>query len=153
VGVLADGVRAGPLLAVDTDNGNLYQVSTSNAALTLVGNTGVPFLADIQFAPNGTLYGFTDSAAANPSLYKINPTTAAATLVGPLGIGFVFEGGLAFAPNGTAYGSNAGDSGHDQLFTINLTTGAATVIGTLSGSHDINGLVYRSDGQLIGLDR
>ena len=61
---------------------------------------------------------------------------------------------LAFAPNGTAYGTNGDSAAIPQLFTINLTTGAATVIGTLSGGdHDINGLAYRSDGMLIGLDR
>jgi hypothetical protein len=73
--------------------------------------------------------------------------------VEPLGVGFVFEGVLAFAPNGTAYGSNAGSAGAPQLFTINLTTGAATIIGTLAGSHDINGMTWRSDGKLVALDR
>src|SRR5262249_20231237 len=65
----------------------------------------------------------------------------------------VFEGGLAFTPGGIAYGTNGGTISAAQLFTINLTTGAATVIGTISGgAHDINGLVYRADGNLIGLD-
>jgi hypothetical protein len=154
LGLLAPALaHAGPVFGVNLDNGNLYQVSTSNAALTLVGNTGVTNWADIQFAPNGTLYGFTTSGNPTPTLYTINPVTAAATPIGPLGIGFVFEGALAFAPNGTAYGGNAGSSGADQLFTINLSTGQATSIGTLAGSHDINGLVWRSDGKLIGLDR
>jgi hypothetical protein len=146
-------VVAGPLFAIDNDTGNLYQVSTSNASLALVGNTGLVGFGGIEFAPNGTLYGVTSSFQPTPSLYTINPLTAAATLKGPLGIGFVFEGALAFAPDGTAYGANGGDAGNDKLFKINLSTGAATVLGTLAGSHDIDGLAVRSDGMLIGLDR
>jgi hypothetical protein len=146
---------AGPapadVIGIDTDSGNLYRVSTSNAALTLIGNTAVTFWGDIQFAPNGTLYGFT--VGVGPLLYRINPTTAASTPVGSTGLALVFEGGLAFSPGGTAYGANSGGPDNDQLFTINLTTGAATLLGTLSGSHDLNGLAYRSDGKLVGLDR
>jgi hypothetical protein len=142
------------LIGVTLDDGNLYTVSTVNASSTLIGNTGVTNWADIQFAPNGTLYGFTTSAGT-PSLYTINPTTASTTLVGPLNAGFVFEGGLAFSPGGIAYATNLGSSSAAQLFTINLNTGAATAVGTISGgSHDINGLAYRvADGKLIGLDR
>ncbi len=112
-------------------------------------------MADIQFAPDGTLYGFSTSASASPTLYTINPQTATATPVGPLGSLFVFEGGLAFAPDGTAYGVNGNNATAGQLFTLNLQTGAATVIATYSGTnpaYDINGLVYRSDGMLVGLE-
>jgi hypothetical protein len=144
----------GGLLGVDRDSGILYSVSTVNASLTPVGNTGVASFAEIEFAPNGTLYGFTDSGAPTPSLYKINPSSAAVSLIGPLNLPFVFEGGLAFAPNGSAFGTNADNSGNPELFSLNLATGAATVIATISGGdHDINGLAYRSDGKLIGLDR
>src|SRR5262245_39108309 len=94
------------LYAVDWDSGNLYTVSISNAALTLVGNTGFGAggftgsgLAEIQFSPNGTLYGF--STGTTPTLYTIDPSTAKPTPVGPLGLAFVAEGGLAIAPNGT----------------------------------------------------
>jgi hypothetical protein len=146
------GTAYGRLLAVDYDTGNLYTVSTANAALTLVGNTGAFGFGEIEFSPSGTLYGFSTGSA--PTLYKINPSTAAATAIGALGLPFVFEGGLAFSPSGIAYGTNGGSSGAAQLFTINLTTGSATVVGTMSGgSHDVNGLAYRSDGELIGLDR
>jgi hypothetical protein len=145
--------KADPMLAIDQDSGTLYQVNTANAALTPIGGTGLTSsVGDITFAPDGTLYAITTSAAPVPSLYTINPHTAAATLVGPLGIGFVFEGALAFAPNGTLYGANQGSSGSDTLFTINRTTGAATTIGSI-GSHDLNGFAFRSDGKLVALDR
>lgn len=44
---------------------------------------------------------------------------------------------------------------HDQLFTINLKTGAATAIADLrpnSPNFDVNGLFYRSDGMLVGIE-
>lgn len=139
------------LLGVDFNSGTLYSVSETNAALTPLGNTGITSFAAIEFAPSGTLYGFT---AGSSTLYTINPLTAATSPVGPLGLSFVFEGGLAFAPNGTAYGTNSDSNVNPQLFSLNLTTGSATIIGTISGgNHDINGLAYRGDGNLIGLDR
>jgi len=142
----------GGLFGIDFDSGMMFSVSPVNASLTLVGSTGVSGFAEIEFAPDGTLYGFTTSSSAN--LYTINPSTAAVSVIGPLGLGFVFEGGLAFAPNGSAFGTNGDSAGNPQLFSLNLATGAATVIGTISGgAHDINGLAYRSDGKLIGLDR
>jgi hypothetical protein len=142
----------GGLYGIDSSSGNLYTVSTSNAALTLVGNTGIVGSGEIEFSPSGTLYGFSTGSAS--VLYTINPSTAAATPIGPLGLSFVFEGGLAFSPGGIAYGTNGGSASTAQLYTINLATGSATVVGVLSaGEHDINGLAYRSDGNLIGLDR
>src|SRR5262249_15184516 len=73
--------------------------------------------------------------------------------------GLVSEGALAFAPDGTVYATHAGSAPFPELFTINLTTGAGSIVATISGGgydpngYDINGLVYRSDGKLIGLDR
>lgn len=140
------------LLGIDDDTGDLYNVSTSTAGLTLIGSTGISGIGEIEFSPGGTLYGFT--VGGGSTLYTINPTTAVATSVGPLGLPFVFEGGLAFSPSGTAYATNGDSADNPQLLTINLTTGAATVVGTISGgAHDIDGLAYRSDGKLIGLDR
>jgi hypothetical protein len=40
------------------------------------------------------------------------------------------------------------------LFKINLDTAATTMVGIISGGgHDINGLAWRSDNMLVGLDR
>jgi hypothetical protein len=147
---LSGPLAFGNLFGVDFDSGMLFSVSPINASLTPVGFAGASF-AEIQFAPNGILYGFT--AVPTPSLYTINPTTAAVSLIGPLGSSD-FEGGLAFAPNGSAFGTNGDNASNPQLFSLNLSTGTATVIATISGgAHDINGLAYRGDGKLVGLDR
>jgi len=146
----------GGLFGIDYNSGVLYSVSTVDASLTPVGSTGVANFAEIEFAPDGTLYGFTSGPPGICSLYTINPSTAEASLVGPLGVEFVSEGGLAFTPNGIAYGGighgSGGIPGQAQLFSLNLATGAATAVANL-GFLDINGLTYRSDGSLIGLDR
>jgi hypothetical protein len=140
------------LFGIDRTNGDLYRISTSNADLSLVGNTGVPNLGSLEYRPgDGFLYGFT--LGSSSTLYRIDPATANATAVGPLGIGLVFEGALQLAPNGIAYGANQGSSSSPVLFTVNLDTGVATTIGTISGGvHDINGLAWRSDGMLVGVD-
>jgi hypothetical protein len=140
------------LIGVDFDTGTFYNVSTTNAALTVLANPGITNLAEIERAPDGVLYGFTTGGGA--TLYRFDSATYAPTAIGPLNLGFAFEGGLAFSPGGIAYATNGGDAGAAQLFTINLNTGAATEVGVISGGgHDINGLAYRSDGMLIGLDR
>ncbi len=146
------------LLGVHYDTGDLYSISTADASVTLIGNTGVPQLGSLEFAPDGTLYGFTTGLTA--ALYSINPVTAAATWIGALGLGnrYVFEGGLAFAPDGSAYGTNGISSDAPLLFSVNVGTGEATPIALMSGgSHDVGGLAWRDDGDgegtLIGLDR
>jgi hypothetical protein len=161
------------LVGVDVSTGTLYSISETNASKTPIGNTGISGAtgqwADIQFF-NGTLYGFTISIPPNPplpallpTLYSINPTTAATTSIGllnPPGTSSVFEGGLAFSPSGTAYGMNLRiiTPTSVDLFTINPANGALTDLGavkTTTGANanlDINGLAFRSDGKLIGLD-
>ena len=91
----------------------------------------------------------------NPVLYRIHPGTAQATLIGSLGVDYVFEGGLAFSPTGQAYGTNLLVSGTSAgLFGLDLTTGRATAVGRIgNGLYDVNGLTWRSDGMLVGLDR
>lgn len=157
----AEPVFAG-LLGIDTDTGtgNLYSISETAAARALIGsagfagwagNHGVVWWADNQFAPNGTLYGFTTGGNAAP--YVINPATAV-TLVGSLGLPLVFEGALTFdLVDGTAYGMNSGSAAAAGLFTTNLSSGAATVVGTHAGVADINGFTYVGPGNLISLNR
>ncbi len=60
--------RATTLLGIDSDTGNLYQISTANASLTLIGNTGLTMPADLQFSPDGSLYTFT--VGTNSTLYR-----------------------------------------------------------------------------------
>jgi hypothetical protein len=151
----APDAQAGAIVGVDR-SGNLYNVSPVDASLTLIGSTTLPIMA-MEMAPNGTLYGWTvGQGGFNGELYTINPTTAEYTLVGPFNIpDLCIEGGLAISPSGTAYAAVNGTTGVGRfLFTINLQTGAATRGAKLSDELiDINGLLWRSDGKLVGIER
>jgi hypothetical protein len=146
--LFAVGSNAFAALWASDWGGNLYSVDASNAALSLIGNTGISSLGALEYAPDGTLYGFSAGAG---SLYRIDPNTGAATTIGPLNNGFTFEGGLAFG-NGVAYGVNQNANDTPYLFSLNLSTGQATNIGQMGTFHDINGLAWRSDGMLVGID-
>lgn len=144
------------LFGLDSD-GNLYIISTVDASRTFVGATGIDGPGSLHFRPSdGDLYTF--SLGSGATLYSVDPSNAASAAVGTgFGIGFVFEGGLTTAPSGTTYATNQGSSSTAVLFTVNLDTGSAATVGALGSgsgdSRDIDGLLARSDGNLIGLDR
>jgi hypothetical protein len=140
-------------LGIDHQTGNLYKISPDDATLTYIGSTGVTSLGCAVLQPDGMLYGYT--GGATPKLYKIDPSTAATTLVAQVGgLGtFLFEGAMAISPTGTAYGLNYGARATDYIFTLDLATGAVAVGPKLSGNaHDVNGVAWRSDGKLVGID-
>lgn len=151
------------LIAVDQDTGDLYTTSTVDASLTFLGSTGLEQLGSLEFF-DGSLYGITSGSndeadpANRPTLYKIDLNASQTGIesveaVGELGLS-LFEGGLAISPDGMAYGVNHDTVSAPGLFSINLATGAAVLIGVVSGGdHDVNGLSWRTDGMLIGLDR
>ena len=130
------------LFAIDSDSNNLYTVSTLNAALSLVGHIAGPVgeLCEIQFSPDGTLYGFNASPSNTSKLYRIDPATAAATMIGPLNLAGVGEGGLAFAPDGTAYAAEAGSAQVPKLFTINLVTGGMHPLWAQSAAGNVTSM-------------
>ncbi len=149
-GILGSPVADANLIAIDQDTTNLYSVSCSDAALSLIGMTGIADLGALEFRESdGFLYGITTGGSS--ALYRIDASDASPTLVGPLGL-FTFEGGLAFAPDGTAYGVNAGTTSVPILYQINMDTGQATAIAAFGDRYDFDGLGWHRDG-LIGLDR
>ena len=143
------------LVGVEFDTGNLYAVSTTDAGLTLIGDTGLSDVGALEFNPHdGFFYATTTGASA--ALYRIDLSSQldeinSVSLVGELGI-FNFEGGLAFSPEGTAYGVNEGVLNIPSLYTIDLVTGVADIVASMDERHDLAGLAWRSDGFLIGLD-
>lgn len=138
------------LVAIDQDTTNLYAVSSSDATLTLIGETGVEDFGALEFREaDGLLYGIT--TGVNSALYRIDANDATTTLIGFLGIA-TFEGGLAFATDGTAYGVNSGSTTVPVLYQLNMETGEATLIAAFADRHDFDGLGWHGDG-LIGLDR
>jgi hypothetical protein len=106
-------------------------------------------LGGLAFAPDGTLYGMTVSLA---NLWTIDPLSASTVYVGRLWNSPTVEGALTILPDGRAFGTSRLNL--SDLFAVNLATGQATYVATISGGpNDINGLAWRSDGMLVGLDR
>lgn len=151
---LPTGVAHGfELFGIHQDTGDLWKISTVDASLTQVAQLGVTPMGSLELAPDGYLYGFTVGVAPNPTLYKIDTQTYDMSAVGPIGLDFVFEGALAFGSAGEAYGVNSKASENPKLFSIDLNTGQGSEIGIISGGpHDFNGLAWRSDGMLVGID-
>ena len=154
---LVPSAQAYEMIAVHYDTGEVYEVSMTDASLTLIGSTGLAELASLEFSADGTLYGFTTPLDSRAVLYEIDPATFVPTAIGPLNQNSVFEGSLVFAPDGTVYATNGNFPTQAKLLTLDLATGAATVVGTIDlgtrSGHDVNGMAWRSDGMLVGLDR
>jgi hypothetical protein len=148
--VLAGG---SPLVGVEESTGAFYAISTSDASIQLIGQSGITGLGTLEFNPHdGFHYGFTTGPA--PQLYRFTISSTldsvSSELVGALGV-FVYEGALAFAPDETAYALNLGIT-VPTLFTVNLSNAQVTPVEDLGARHDIAGLGWRSDGVLVGLD-
>lgn len=147
------------LIGVDFDTGDVYGISLDTAVLTPLGTTGIAGFGSLEFASDGTLYGFTTNLQPGArTLYQLDPLDSyAAHEIGLLNQNSVFDGSLVIAPDGTAYGTNRGDMLAPDLFTIDLGSGVTSPIGTISVDgdtrHDINGMTWRNDGMLVGLDR
>ncbi len=146
------------LFGISAD-GALVSINQSTAASTPVGTGTYPALnspGSLEWDPTHGAF-LTLTVGNFPSLYRVNRLTGASTLVGPTGFQFVFEGGLQFSPDGILYATNGTNAASAQLLSVNPSTGAASIIGTMNSSTitpiDINGLAWRSDGVLIGLDR
>jgi len=158
--LLLDGVatvQATPLFGNSFAGGAgavLYDLDPVTGQATNPRSTGIDHLVGVAFSPGATLYGLSNSTAAqNPnSLFTINLTTGASQLVGATGLANVIEGDLAFDPTtGELYGIYNLDAAQRQLFTIDPATGQATVIpGSLSG--DPSAMAFDETGMLYVID-
>jgi hypothetical protein len=121
-GVLLTGMAGqnGTLYGASFDAGNLYTINTANGALTLVGNSGVPY--EVFGSAAGRMY----AVGQDLNLYSISPITGAATLIGPA----------------LYYSEGA------NLYRVNTTTGAGALVGDMGGP-EIGGMVYEG-GVLYG---
>jgi len=140
------------LIGIEASSNQVFQVDPLTGVVLPLGQiTGVfTSLGGLDIAPDGFYYGKT--IGSSPSLYRIDPVTFVATLVGSLTSSFRFEGGLAIAASGEAWGVNGSGASAAELLKIDLATGTSVVVGVM-GAADINGLLVRDDGQLLGIDR
>ncbi len=100
--------------------GELYHLDLATAALTSLGDAGVPWIDVVALDPSGVLY-----AASFDELYRIEPEGPSATLVGPLVMG----------PSGRPRSMAFDDAGrlwlaiNGVLNEVDTATGAATAVG------------------------
>jgi len=137
-GVLLTGMAAqnGTLYGASFDAGNLYTINTANGALTLVGNSGVPY--EVFGSAAGRMY----AVGQDLNLYSISPITGAATLIGPTGLGLLGTVGMSDQGPALYYSEGA------NLYRVNTTTGAGALVGDMGGP-EIGGMVYEG-GVLYG---
>ena len=95
-------------------------------------------VADITFASDGTLYGWSENT---DELVTISKTTGVATVVGASGIN-TFGSGIAASSGNVLFLTGEGDNG--DLRTVDQTTGVTTVVATLDGTagSSINALAF-----------
>lgn len=125
----------GVLYGVTTSSGtnplSLITINKTTGAGTLVAalSTAVIPVADISFAADGTLYGWSEQT---DDLVTINLTTGAVTVVGPVPTISAYGSGLAATSAGGLLFAGLGEAG--PLHLVDRTTGAETVAATLNGS-------------------
>ncbi len=130
----------------------INEVTGITVPLATIGMSSSSTLGGLELAPNGKYYAIQDG---HPRLYEIDPLTWEATIIATLGPFIdVEEGALAISSSGQAWIVGVGWPWYGSLCRVDLSTGSTVQVGTLSGGPwDINGLAWRSDGMLVGLDR
>jgi len=103
---------------------DLYSISPSTGAATLIGPTGLGYGSWRGLSTNSSTLYFADGA----DLYTLNTSTGAATLVGPFGGSA--EMGVLLMEGGILYG---GDDTNLTVDAINTSTGAATIGSSPTG--------------------
>jgi len=103
--------------------------SASPQNLTLVGESGIGLLQGLDFAPDGTLYGF-----QNDSLYTLDLQTGAATLIGSSDLQDerVLDMSWDPATNQMLIVTALTSDEPYHLRKVNLTSGATTISSTLN---------------------
>ena len=149
----AGAVVAVELAGIDYATGRIYGIPTDGSAPSVLAQTGIQTIGAFERLSDGNYYGITHD---NPTLYRFDPLTFAPTALGRVRFSdSMFEGSIVQSPSGTVYVSNGGDASTAELLTLDLATLTATSVGRFrqSGVADVNGLGWRSDGRLVGVDR
>ena len=127
----------------------LYRVNPATGATTVIGLTGRTGIQSLEFAPNGTAYGW-DMAVNGFGLCTINLLTGQATDVNPA-VGHRDIQGMAFAPDGSLIGVGSVDEYPygTTLWKINVSTG--TWLQSVSGPNtDIRGIAFIPEPVALG---
>jgi len=134
-------------------NGTLYGIVNSSSLVTLNPANGATLssvsfsvggIESLAFAPDGTLYGATQS-----SLYTINTANGQAALVGNFNNSLLGNSGqnIRFAADGNLYDTDGGiNANNTDLFQISTVNGAASTVGVIN---NFPGLCLENSGQVM----
>jgi hypothetical protein len=144
------------LYTVEFD-GDLFGVDADTGDATFIGNTGLTAPAGLEFEPATNRLLLLRASGTEHAMYQVNTADASVLklydLTFPPGVERMFEGSFDFDSNGLIYATNTGSNDDAGLLTIDPLTGQGTYIGEFPGElRDINGMVFRSDGVLVGIE-
>jgi len=112
------------------NSSSLVTLDTANGAVLTTVSFNVSGIESLAIAPNGTLYGATQSA-----LYTVDPTNGQATLIGSFNNGILGSSGqnIRFAADGNLYDTDGGvNAQNTDLFQISTADGRATLVGVVT---------------------
>jgi len=142
---------------VDTNNGTLWDINTSTAAVTnprTVNATPNRPPDMIALANNGTLYGVSqgevNDGPSSGKLYTILLSNGAPSLIANLTTFVHVEGDIAIDP--TTNELYAVDGSGGPLFKVNKANGQCTTVGTVGTTLDLSAMTFDSAGNLYAVD-
>ncbi len=109
---------------------HLYTIDTATGVGTLIGDTGLTSLQALDFAADGTLFGWSRQLG----LVTLDPATGLAVDVNPSAGGAELFQSILFGTDGSLFG--AGETG---LYWIDPTTGSTAFIGS-GGYLEVRGI-------------
>lgn len=122
----------GVLFAVNnTGNDELFTIDIGTGVGTLIADQGTTGLQGIDFASDGTLYGWDNFLG----LVTVDTTTGLLTDVNPTVGATAAIQSVVFGPDGTLYGAR------NALYTIDVGTGVTTIVGS-GGYADVRGIAF-----------
>jgi hypothetical protein len=144
------------LYTVEFD-GDLFGVDADTGDATFIGNTGLTAPGGLEFEPATNRLLLLRTSGTEHAVYQVNTVDASVLklydITFPAGVERMFEGSLDFDSSGLIYAANTGSNDDAGLMTIDPLTGQGTYIGEFPGElRDINGMVFRSDGVLVGIE-
>tara|TARA_E500000318_G_scaffold68442_1_gene63235 strand:- start:23937 stop:24767 length:831 start_codon:yes stop_codon:yes gene_type:complete len=138
------------LIGVNYSTGDVFSIDTSTAQSTRIGQTSTGIMG-IDRDTSGRIMAITDGIVGKLSV--LNEQSWELETVGNLGAGFTSEGGLAVNDIGELFAGTRLAGGGRAIFQIDPDTGSMMQSITLSRSSlDLNGLQFRNDGVLVGID-
>jgi hypothetical protein len=126
------------------NSASLVTLDTTDGAITKSVNFSVSGIESLAVAPNGIVYGATQSA-----LYTIDTSDGQASMVGSFDNSLLGNSGqnIRFAADGNLYDTDGGGSAvNTDLFHISLANGEASTLGVIP---NIPGMCLGNSGQIM----